>query len=185
MILAEREFVLIRHGETDANRDGIIAGRTEARLIERGREAANALSGLEYGRPIMVFTSPQSRARQTAMLAFPAHAAYVVADLRERDWGIFEGRPISELPERTATPEQGEAWGAMLARVGAALNECMVLAGTALPVIVAHSGVIRAASFLAGQDATGPSAPNTTPLLYTPISGQWCEQRMFPERINS
>ncbi|AVF03410.1 MULTISPECIES: histidine phosphatase family protein [Devosia] len=181
MILPQRPFALIRHGQTEANRDGFIAGRTEAQLTESGRRAARALAGKAFGRPIMLFTSPQARARDTALLAFPSLSAYVVDDLRERDWGIYEGRPIAELPPRTSTPEGGEAWEAMLARLAAAICQCMALAGSNLPVIVAHSGAIRAARALTGQDAMGPSAPNTTPLLYTPASGQWREQPLLAE----
>ncbi|MCZ0963180.1 histidine phosphatase family protein [Paracoccus benzoatiresistens] len=176
MILPKRPFCLIRHGQTGANRDGIIAGRTEARLTDRGRDAARALADHPWPCPVALFTSPQDRARETASLAFPSQTARVVEDLRERDWGIFEGRPVAELPPRTSTPEGGESWHDMLARIAAALGGCMVMAGDALPVIVAHSGVIRAARALTGQDFTGPSAPNTTPLLYTVVSGGWREQ---------
>lgn len=185
MTLPHRPFVLIRHGETDANRNGIIAGRTEVHLTETGRRAAAALAGRSFGRPIMLFTSPQARARDTALLAFPALSAYVVDGLRERDWGIYEGQPIADLPPRTATPEAGEPWEAMLARMATALGLCMTLAGEKMPVIVTHSGVIRAARALTRQDATGPSAPNTTPLLYTAVSGRWQEQPLLAEGISS
>lgn len=185
MILAQRSFVLIRHGETDANRDGIIAGRMEAQLTERGRDAARALAGKPFAQPITVFTSPQARARETAILAFPSVKAHVVANLRERDWGIYEGCPLADLPPRTATPDRGESWDAMLTRMAAALNQCMTLAGGNLPVIVAHSGVFRAARALTGHDATGPSAPNTIPLLYTALADSWQEQPLFAEGTSS
>jgi broad specificity phosphatase PhoE len=180
-MLPQRPFALIRHGETHANRNRTIAGRTEARLTPEGRRAAASIAGKSFGQPIMVFTSPQARARETAMLAFPSLTANVVEDLRERDWGIFEGCPIAELPLRTSTPDGGESWEAMLARMAAAIGHCIDLAGGNLPVIVAHSGVVRAARALTGHDATGPSAPNTVPLLYAPASGSWHEQPLFAE----
>jgi len=184
VIVLHRPFVLIRHGQTDANRDGIIAGRTEARLTETGREAARALADFKFGFEITVFTSPQLRAQETARLAFPSASAQIVEDLRERDWGIFEGLPIEQLPVRTATPEGGEGWEAMLARIDEALSTCMRLAGNTVPVIVGHSGVIRAARALTGLDFGGPSAPNTTPLLYTVVSGSWQEQPLVAARID-
>ena len=184
MILPHRPFVLIRHGQTDANRDGIISGRTEARLTETGREAARALADFTFGFETTVFTSPQLRAQETARLAFPSASAQIVEDLRERDWGIFEGLPIEQLPARTATPEGGEGWEAMLARIDEALSACVRLAGNTVPVIVAHSGVIRAARALTGLDFGGPSAPNTTPLLYTLVSGSWQEQPLVAARID-
>ncbi|MGO4853001.1 histidine phosphatase family protein [Phaeovulum sp. W22_SRMD_FR3] len=182
MILPPYDFCLIRHGETEANRDGIIAGRTEAQLTEPGRDAARALAAQVWPRPVALFTSPQDRARETAALAFPAQSARVVEDLRERNWGIHEGRPLAELPPRTTTPIAGEAWEVLLARVAGALRQCLMAAGTALPVIVAHSGVIRAARALTGGDFTGASAPNTTPLLFSVTAGGWHEQPLFAAR---
>ena len=185
MILPHRPFCLIRHGQTDANRDGIIAGRIEAPLTGQGRDAARALADHAWTQPFTLFTSPQDRARETARLAFPSHTARVVEDLRERDWGIFEGRPVPELPSRTSTPEDGGGWPDMLIRIGAALSACMAMAGDTLPVIVAHSGVIRAARALTGRDFTGPSAPNTTPMLYSVISGRWHEQSLLAAKMVS
>lgn len=184
MILPEKEFCLIRHGQTDANRDGIIAGRIEAQLTEKGQTAACSLASHVWQGKIMVFTSPQGRAKDTARLGFPRHRAIIVEGLRERDWGTFEGRPVSDLPPRTSTPDGGEGWEEMVARIGAALSYCIAAAGDALPVIVAHSGVIRAARALTDHDFTGPSAPNTTPLLYSPTSGEWQERPLLAARTD-
>lgn len=166
MILPARDFCLIRHGETDANRNGLIAGRTEAQLTPAGVAAASRLARLPWPEAITVFSSPQDRARITAQLAFPGVQVQVVSDLRERDWGRFEGRPLSELPPRMSTPDGGEGWEPLLARIAAALGHCLTQAGHGLPVIVAHSGVIRAARALTGGEITGPSAPNALPLLF-------------------
>lgn len=173
--LPPRAFVLIRHGQTDANRDGIIAGRREAMLTETGRAAALALAGWRWPDGLALFASPQARARETAALAFPGRAVTLIAGLRERDWGALEGRPIAELTPREATPPGGEGWYAMRDRVARALTEAIDAAGPALPVLVAHSGVIRAARALTGGAHDGPSAPNTLPLLFAPRDGGWHE----------
>lgn len=182
MTLPLRAFCVIRHGQTDANRDGIIAGRIEAQLTVQGRAAASALAALHWPERIALFTSPQDRAQETARLAFPGQSAHVINALRERDWGVFEGQPVSTLPPRDATPEGGEGWPAMLLRVGAALREADSLAGDALPVLIAHSGVIRSIRALTGGDFGGPSAANTTPILFTPADGRWSEQLLFPKK---
>ncbi|MDR7124343.1 histidine phosphatase family protein [Pseudotabrizicola sp. 4114] len=186
MILPTQDFCLIRHGETEANRDGLIAGRAESRLTPAGLAAAKALARHPWPAAIAVFTSPQERARTTAALAFPGQPAQVVPDLRERDWGRFELCPLAEQPPRTATPEGGEGWEPLLTRIAGALSLCMDQAQAVLPVIVAHSGVIRAARALTGGDFTGPSAPNTTPLLFrAPCAGSggsWQEHPLFAER---
>lgn len=179
MTLPERDFVLIRHGQTDANRDGIIAGRLEALLTEKGRDGAARLAGVDWPKPIKLFVSPQQRAQETARLAFPDHRVITLEALRERDWGRFEGRSTTELPPRESTPEGGEGWAEITARVSSVLAECHALAGNALPVIVSHSGVIRAVRFLAFGEIHAPSAANTTPYLYQLRDGRWTE-RQYP-----
>ena len=112
-----------------------------------------------------------TRARDTAALAFPTLVASPIADLRERDWGRFEGRPLAELPPRENTPDGGEDWAAMIRRVHGAISACIAAAGPALPVLVCHSGVIRATRLLVGQQTVGSRAPNATPIHYRPKAG--------------
>ena len=171
-------FVVIRHGETDANRDALVAGRIEAQLTPAGRAAAQALAGWIWPREIALFSSPQHRARDTAGLAFPQRTPILLEDLRERDWGIFEGRPIAELPPREETPEGGEPWPQMLARVSRALAQAQAQAKGAPPILVAHSGVIRAVRHLTSGSPHGPSAANTTPYLFAPDAHGWKEQKL-------
>jgi probable phosphoglycerate mutase len=178
VILPHKDFCLIRHGQTEANRDGRVAGRTEAQLTSEGRAAAVALTKLDWPAGIVLFTSPQDRARDTARLAFPGHVATVVEDLRERNWGFYEGRSVADLPPRTETPTDGEAWADVLARSARALHLCLMQADEAMPVIIAHSGIIRAARALTGGDFDGPSAANAAPLLFAHRSGHWQERSL-------
>ena len=166
--LPRRRFIVIRHGETDANRDQVIAGRIEATLTPRGRQAAEGLAQRTWPNDLRVFCSPQQRAMDTARLAFPAHEVTVIAGLRERDWGVFEGRPVRDAPPRHDTPEGGEAWMAVIDRVALAVHQAVEIAGPAVPVLVAHSGVIRAVRALTGGCDDGPSPCNTVPYVYTP-----------------
>jgi broad specificity phosphatase PhoE len=168
VILPHRRFVVIRHGQTDANRNARIAGRLEAQLTAAGRAGALDLARWSWPSEIAVFSSPQTRARETADLAFPDHAITTLADLRERDWGIFEGRPIADLPPRFATPEGGEAWAAVLDRAARAVRLACEAAGDRLPVLVAHSGIIRALRHLTGGSAAGPTALNAWPNHFIP-----------------
>ncbi len=174
-------FVVIRHGETDANRDALVAGRIEAQLTPAGRAAAQALAGWIWPREIALFSSPQQRARDTAGLAFPLRTPILLEDLQERDWGLFEGRPIAHLPPREETPEGGEPWPQMLARVSRAVAQAQAQAKGALPILVAHSGVIRAVRHLTSGSPHGPSAANTAPYLFAPAAHGWQEQKL-PEK---
>ncbi|SEL21373.1 histidine phosphatase family protein [Pacificibacter marinus] len=177
MMHLKTAFVVIRHGQTDANRDGRIAGRIEAQLTPEGRSAACALPDWMWPKTILLFSSPQQRARDTAHLGFPEHDPIVLNGLRERDWGVFEGRPVSELPPRDQTPKGGEPWPDMLQRVADAVTfattEAQRHGPSCLPVLVAHSGVIRAVRHLTGGTAHGPSPVNTTPYLFAPGLDDW------------
>lgn len=161
-----RGFCLIRHGETTANADDIIAGITDVPLTPRGQSQARALSDHVWPGPIALYSSPLSRARDTCALAFPGRAFTVIDGLRERNWGVFEGRPLTEQPARDATPDKGESWPAMLARVHRAISDICASADTALPVIVCHSGIIRAARVLWTTGHVGSRPPNAVPILF-------------------
>lgn len=178
--LPDRAFILIRHGETDANRAGLIAGRIEAQLTDQGRAEAAALARLDWPAEPLIFVSPQDRARETAALGFPGRAAQVVEGLRERDWGVLEGRSFDAMIPREDTPDKGEAWADMLARVHAALLGALQDPRDGLPVLVAHSGTIRAVRRLTGGSEHGARAANATPILFTPAAGQWADRLWQP-----
>ena len=174
--LPARSFCLIRHGETTANRDQIIAGRLDVALTDLGRQQASLLKEISFPEPIALFCSPMDRAIKTASLGFPDTTGQVVPNLRERDWGVFEGCPLSELPPRDSTPPQGEGWRDMILRVHAAITWCCTQSPGALPVLVCHSGVIRATRLLAQQTGVGTRPANATPLLFKYHSGKHIEQ---------
>lgn len=178
MNILQKRFVIIRHGQTDANRDGTIAGRIEAQLTQEGRDGAAKLSNWHWPKQIALFVSPQQRAQETASLAFPTQTIITLEGLRERDWGVFEGRPVSEALHRETTPDDGEAWADVIARVAAEVSHAQSQSSDVLPVFVAHSGVIRAVRALTGGTAHGPSPANTTPYLFTPTQCSWTETRL-------
>jgi broad specificity phosphatase PhoE len=96
-MLGMGELILIRHGETVWSRMGRHTGRTDVRLTDAGRAAAAALAPALARRDIVaVFTSPASRAAQTAKLAGLADAQ-VDPDLWEWDYGGYEGRTTAEI----------------------------------------------------------------------------------------
>jgi broad specificity phosphatase PhoE len=93
-----------RHGETPPNRAGLLLGRSDAALTDKGRVQAErlaaALSGLDVAR---VLTSPLRRACDTAAPIAAACGRSVEVDDRliEIDYGEWEDRPFAELPADT------------------------------------------------------------------------------------
>ena len=90
--------VLVRHGETEWSRSGKHTGRTNVPLTEKGRADAerlsSCLSGWSFAR---VLTSPLQRATETCRLAGLAEPWEVREDLREWDYGEYEGRTTPDI----------------------------------------------------------------------------------------
>ncbi|AIS01290.1 histidine phosphatase family protein [Streptomyces glaucescens] len=152
------DLFLVRHGETEWSRSGRHTGLTDVPLTERGREEARRLVPLVRSHRIgAAFVSPLQRARETAEL-IGLHEVRVDADLREWDYGAYEGVTTVEIqrerpdwflfrdgvapgpPEHPGeSPEQvGERADRMLAKVDAALANTE--GGV---VLVAHGHFLR------------------------------------------
>ena len=140
---------LARHGETAWSRDGRHTGRTDLPLTARGEEQARALGGFLAGRPFaLVLASPLVRARETCRLAGYAERARTTEDLREWDYGAYEGRTsadiLTEVPGWTLWKggvPGGETAGEVAARARRVIAEAERAGGDA--VLFAHGHVLR------------------------------------------
>lgn len=93
-------LVLTRHGQTVWHRENRYAGSSEIDLTDTGREQADLLAAwTRANRPAAVVSSPLGRALATARpsAAVLGLEPVVVEDLREVDFGMAEGRTLSEL----------------------------------------------------------------------------------------
>jgi broad specificity phosphatase PhoE len=92
------EIVVVRHGETEWSANGRHTSRTDLPLIEVGRERAAALAQpLSAWDFALVLTSPLRRARETCELAGFGERAEICEDLREWDYGEYEGLTTPEI----------------------------------------------------------------------------------------
>lgn len=105
---------LVRHGETEWSAALRHTGRTDVDLTDAGRAASAALRPLLADRAFaLVLTSPATRARETARLAgFPD--ARPDPDLRERDYGEFEGLTTDEIRARGPGWHDWSVWTGVL-----------------------------------------------------------------------
>jgi broad specificity phosphatase PhoE len=95
------EIVIVRHGETEWSLSGRHTSTTDLALTDEGRKRAAELGPLLSGRQFaLVLCSPLRRARETCELAGLAAAAELCADLREWDYGTYEGLTTPEIRER-------------------------------------------------------------------------------------
>lgn len=90
------KLYLIRHGQTEGNRQHRYVGRTDEGLTP---EAVRLCQSLQDRMPeaAAVYTSPMKRCLETAGLLCPGHTPLVVEDFSECDFGEFEYRNYAEL----------------------------------------------------------------------------------------
>src|SRR6516162_4794307 len=92
---------LVRHGETAWSLSGQHTGRTDIRLTERGeRDGGRLGERLKDSTFALVLTSPLQRARRTCELTGVAPPAVADPDLREWDYGAYEGLRTAEILQK-------------------------------------------------------------------------------------
>ena len=145
-------ILLVRHGETDWNRDRRVQGHTDVPLNDEGRRQARALAEeLGEGAFDAVYASDLARARETAeILAAPCGLDVTQLEaLREKNFGTWEGLTDTDVLDRfpDARPR---AWGDaestedMSERVLAAVRSIADAHPDRRVLVVTHGGPMRA-----------------------------------------
>ena len=154
------DWIFVRHGQTDWNRENRIQGQTDIPLNDRGRLQAKRngekLARLGLASNIPFFVSPMDRAQETARIVreamgLPVDDVTTVPDLRELTFGGWEGRTLVEVWHADPDPVEarksdkwnyvppgGESYAGLAKRVAAVLDTLPDEA-----VIVSHGGVMR------------------------------------------
>jgi probable phosphoglycerate mutase len=151
-------IVAVRHGETAWNRATRVQGHTDIGLNETGLWQARRLAHAVADAGISaVYASDLQRAAQTAHAVAQRVGVQVVTDrdLRERHFGVFEGRTFAEIeqhwPEqalrwRRRDPDFGAEGGETLADFYARSVACATRLAARHPgetiALVAHGGVL-------------------------------------------
>ncbi len=86
---------LLRPGATAYNEERRYLGRSDLPLSPGGRAA---LTRADFS-PRTVYVSPLRRAAETAELLFPEAGLHPISDLREMDFGLFEGKTYREMAD--------------------------------------------------------------------------------------
>src|ERR1700689_4104812 len=98
------QIYLIRHGETAWSRSGQHTGRTDVPLTAHGELQAKQVGALLHALTFsQVLVSPLQRARRTCELAGYGEAMRVEPNLREWDYGQYEGLTSEQI--RAQSPD--------------------------------------------------------------------------------
>jgi len=136
-------LLLVRHGETDWNAEGRLQGHTDTPLNDYGRRQAAALAEQLAGDGIAaIYASDLSRARETAeivggRIGLPVS---VEPDLREKNWGSWEGLTPKE---RDAVEFAGESTEEHRERTLRALLAISARHPDERVLVVTHGGSVR------------------------------------------
>jgi broad specificity phosphatase PhoE len=96
--LSARRLVVVRHGDTEWSLSGRHTSRTDLPLLDEGRRRAAGLAdALSEWSFALVLCSPLRRARETCEIAGFADRAEIDDDLREWDYGEYEGLTTPEI----------------------------------------------------------------------------------------
>ena len=99
-------LTLVRHGQSEGNKRGVIQGHSDYPLSELGAQQARALRAYLDERSISfdaVYSSDLSRARQTADIVAAGLAITNDRRLREKNYGNCQDKPASVLHSAAAT----------------------------------------------------------------------------------
>jgi broad specificity phosphatase PhoE len=190
------KFIMVRHGESEGNRDRRFTISSEVSLTELGRrqahEAAKRIARLF--RPERVISSPFTRARQTSEiivseLKLPIE---IVHDLHERDLGSLKGHSYDDLRELARNdpgydpthgwlwrPPGGESYEDVRRRVIAAVESLLAKYPASETVIVSHGGVMLSVWAHIVGAWPGAHLPPNCGIVLVEHNGH----RMFPPKI--
>lgn len=144
------QLLLVRHGETDWNRELRVQGHADPSLNETGRRQARALAERLAGvRVDAIYSSDLARARETAEILAASFDAPVRFDaaLREVDTGNWTGLTRDEILESfpDAHRHDGETREQLAERVVAAIDHMRAAHPGGHVLVVTHGGPVRAA----------------------------------------
>jgi broad specificity phosphatase PhoE len=149
------KLIVIRHGETDLNREDRLQGCVGPNLglTANGRAEVAHLRDALAGTPETIYTSPLVRTRETTQILNERFHIPIIErnELRERDFGSLSGKPRSEIDPKLVEddleghydyrPYGGELVDDVRARVRIFLSSLPEEYDTV--IVVTHRGIIR------------------------------------------
>lgn len=149
---------LLRHGETEENKNKYYYGKLNVELNETGKlqaeKAGEMLKGIKFD---SIYISERKRTRETALLALGNKQHKFMEDSRinEINFGEFEGKNYKEIQEKYPleyeewnnnwqqfAPPGGESYQTFYLRVESFIKDLLEIDNENI-LIVTHGGVVR------------------------------------------
>jgi len=206
-------IVLVRHGRTEWNKGEIFRGTVDIPLDEQGRrEAACARDWLKQTRFDAAYSSPLSRAVETAEIILEPHGLRVQRHegLTDLNYGDWQGKPNEEVKRlypklyrqwreapHTVVFPNGEGLGSVRERALAAVQEVLAGHPDKSVLLAAHRVVnkVLIAALLGLDDSRFWEIAQDTAALneFVYQDGRWicrlvndtCHLRSLPERVTT
>lgn len=152
-------MILVRHGESAGNAAGLLLGRIDSPLTERGVTQARSLTAVVAGATRLI-SSPLARALATAAELGTGLTIEVDERWVEVDYGEYDGWALGDIPadvwskwrsDLDFAPPGGESLATAAARARAACDELFAepdgpARGDGVVVVVSHVSPIKAAT---------------------------------------
>ncbi|HFI0342464.1 TPA: histidine phosphatase family protein [Streptococcus suis] len=162
------KIYLMRHGETDLNKNRCFYGSLDVSINQTGKEQAQSLHTLMQTIPIdKVYVSSLRRSQETAQLVFPTSHSTPLKNMDEKGFGLWEGLTADQIQEQfpleweawlaapfSYRPPEAEAFGDFQDRVWTETDRLVNEHPGQSLALVAHLGVLR----LIYQRLVDPSA---------------------------
>ncbi|MBU1159512.1 MAG: histidine phosphatase family protein [Candidatus Thermoplasmatota archaeon] len=154
MMVMTLELILIRHGETEWNKDRVFRGQMDMRLNATGIVQADVVADLLKDKVFdAIYTSPLKRAVVTARRIAKPHGIEIreTPGLSDMHFGLWQGLTEVQVKERFSSAYRkwntnpawmkvpgGETTRKAWKRINSQLREILFMHGTGTVVIVSH-----------------------------------------------
>jgi len=169
-------IILVRHGETEANRRRCFADSNKIPLNETGRMQAQKLAtrlAREF-RPELLFSSDFARARETSEIigGVLGLETEVIAGIHERDFGRLKGLPYEQMQGDVA--HDGESLEDVQLRAAPVLEALRTEHTGRQVIVVCHGAVIQAmCAHITGEWNHAWVPPNCGIVVIDYVGQQW------------
>lgn len=148
-------LILLRHGVTIGNQQRIVQGHLDGKLTSEGKkQATKAAIWLKEEDIAIIYVSDLARAIDTADIISNHHPnadIITTEQIRERNWGVFEGRPYDDvskalqstnIPIEEFKPKDGESRQDLIDRGNMFFDKLVEKHQNETVLVVTHGGLI-------------------------------------------